>query len=128
VGALNIAVVLLTLALAAANGANDVSKGVATLAGAGVARYRTAIVWGTGTTLIGAIASSVFAEHLSALFSRGIIATPPTPAFALAVLVGAAGWVALATAMRVPVSTTHAIVGALIGAKARPLRSCVAAT
>jgi inorganic phosphate transporter, PiT family len=58
----------------------------------------------------------VFAEHLSALFSRGIIATPPTPAFALAVLVGAAGWVALATAMRLPVSTTHAIVGALIGA------------
>src|SRR5712691_6353068 len=41
---------------------------------------------------------------------------PRHPAFALAVLVGAAGWVALATAMRLPVSTTHAIVGALIGA------------
>ena len=115
-GAVSIAVVLLTLGLAAANGANDVSKGVATLAGAGVARYRTAILWGTGTTLIGALASGVVAEHLSALFSRGIVASPPTPAFALAVLMGAAVWVAFATTMRLPVSTTHAIVGALIGA------------
>ena len=33
--------------LAFANGANDVSKGVATLAGSGRASYRTAIAWGT---------------------------------------------------------------------------------
>jgi PiT family inorganic phosphate transporter len=57
---LTVAVVLLTLALGAANGANDVSKGIATLAGAGVARYRTAILWGTGTTLIGAALRSLF--------------------------------------------------------------------
>jgi PiT family inorganic phosphate transporter len=53
-----IAVLLLTLALAAVNGANDLSKGVATLAGAGVVRYRTAILWGAATTLVGAIASA----------------------------------------------------------------------
>src|SRR5437762_12406950 len=34
---------LLLLGLAAANGANDTAKGVATLAGAGVTRYRTAL-------------------------------------------------------------------------------------
>ncbi|MGH3694943.1 MAG: hypothetical protein ACRDRX_13310 [Pseudonocardiaceae bacterium] len=38
------AVFVLLVALAAANGSNDVPKGVATLAGAGVARYRTAIL------------------------------------------------------------------------------------
>jgi len=40
---------LLFLALAAlayANGANDVSKGVATLVGSGTSRYRQALVWG----------------------------------------------------------------------------------
>lgn len=114
--ALSAAVLLLTLGLAAANGANDVSKGVATLAGAGVARYRTAILWGTGSTFVGAIASAAFAERISLLFSRGIVAVPPTPVFALAVLVGATAWVCFATATRLPVSTTHAIVGALIGA------------
>lgn len=75
---------LLTLVLAAANGANDVSKGVATLAGGGVARYRTAILWGTGTTFVGAVASAAFADRMSVLFSRGIVAAPPTPPFALA--------------------------------------------
>lgn len=112
--AVSIAVLLLTLGLAAANAANDVSKGVATLAGAGVARYRTAILWGTGSTLVGAIASAAFAERI--LFSRGIVAGPPAPVFALAVLVGATAWVCFATATRSPVSTTHAILGALIGA------------
>jgi len=115
-GALTVAVVLLTLMLAAANGANDVSKGIATLAGAGVARYRTAIVWGTGTTLIGAAASIFVSERLTALFSRGIVTAPPTLPFAEAVLLGASAWVGLATITRLPVSTTHAIVGALIGA------------
>ena len=47
------------LALAAANGANDVSKGVATLAGSGVTRYRPAIIWGAATTLAGALVSGL---------------------------------------------------------------------
>ena len=114
--ALSVAVMFLTVALAAANGANEVSKGIAILAGAGVARYRTAILWGTVTTLVGAVASMTVAERLTALFSRGIVTAPPTLPFALAVLVGATVWVGFATTTRLPVSTTHAIVGALIGA------------
>jgi inorganic phosphate transporter, PiT family len=113
---MTIAIFVLLVALAAANGSNDVPKGVATLAGAGVARYRTAILWGTVTTLAGALCSLALASKLTALFSQGIVSATPTPAFALAVLVGAGAWVALATATRLPVSTTHALIGALIGA------------
>jgi phosphate/sulfate permease len=115
-----IGVVALTLALAAANGANDVSKGVATLAGAGVTRYRTAVLWGATTTFVGALISSSFAERMNTLFSRGIVTTPPTMSFAMAVLAGALAWVGIATLARLPVSTTHAIVGALIGAGVQP--------
>lgn len=115
---MTVAIVILVVLLAAVNGANDVPKGVATLAGAGVTRYRTAILWGTVTTLAGSLVSLTLASKLTALFSKGIVSAPPTPAFALAVLCGAAAWVLFATITRLPVSTTHAIVGALIGAGA----------
>lgn len=109
-------IVVLLVGLAVANGANDVCKGVATLAGAGITRYRTAILWGTATTCVGALLSIQLGRGMGKLFSKGIVAGTPTTAFALAVLVGAAAWVALASLARLPVSTTHAIVGALVGA------------
>jgi len=111
-----VAIFGLLVFLAAMNGANDVSKGIATLAGAGVTRYRTAIAWGTVTTLGGCLLSLTVAAKLTALFSKGIVSHPPTNAFTLAVLVGAGAWVAIATLTRLPVSTTQAIIGALVGA------------
>ena len=110
------AILTLPVAVAAPNGGTDVPKGVATLAGAGVTRYRTAIIWGTVATFAGALVSLHFAGRLVKLFSKGIVTARPTPAFALAVLLGVAVWVGVATVARLPVSTTHAIVGALVGA------------
>ncbi len=109
---------ILLVALAAANGANDVSKGVATLVGSGITRYRTAILWGALTTLVGALASGLFAERMLNLFSSGIVSAMPSRAFTLSVIIGALGWVAVATATRLPVSTTHAIIGSILGAGA----------
>ncbi len=111
-----IVVFLLVAALAAVNGSNDVPKGVATLAGAGVTKYRSAILWGTITTLIGCVCSLGLASKMTALFSKGIITGATTDAFAVAVLAGAAFWVGLATLLRLPVSTTHALIGGMVGA------------
>jgi inorganic phosphate transporter, PiT family len=113
---MEVLVLVLVLALAAANGANDVPKGVATLSAAGVAKIRTAVVWGTITTAIGCLVSLTFAAKMTALFSKGIVSAAPTPAFAVAVLTGTSAWVAFATWRRLPVSTTHALVGSLLGA------------
>ncbi|MGH3433738.1 MAG: inorganic phosphate transporter [Thermocrispum sp.] len=109
------AVLVLTVLLAAANGANDVAKGVATLAGAGVTRYRTAIMWGAATTLLGGVLAVWLGAAMQSLFASGIVDTEPTARFALAVLTGTAGWVTVATLARLPVSTTHALVGSLVG-------------
>ena len=51
-------ILALTLALAFANGANDVSKGIATLAGSGIANYRAIILWGTIWTVAGAMTAA----------------------------------------------------------------------
>jgi len=109
---------LLVLALAYANGTNDVSKAIATLVGSGVTDYRTAILWGTIWTTVGAAVSGIVAGAMLNTFSTGLIqpgiAAPP--ALAGAVLFGAIAWVLVASRTGLPVSTTHALTGALVGA------------
>ena len=108
---------MLVLALAFANGANDVSKAIATLVGSGVTGYRTAILWGTVWTVIGAGLSGLVATAMVKTFSQGLLApgisTPPT--LAAAVLTGAVLWVLVASWTGLPVSTTHALTGAIVG-------------
>lgn len=111
-------VLLLVLALAFANGANDVPKGVATVVGARLAGIRTALIWATAMTVVGSLISLQLAEKMTKLFSSGIVSATPTAPFAAAVLIGTAGWVALATVFKLPVSTTHALIGSLLGAGA----------
>jgi inorganic phosphate transporter, PiT family len=104
-------------ALAFANGANDVSKGVATLVGSGVADCRRATLWGAGWTAVGGALGFLFSGAMIATFAHGLLATGATPslAAALATIGGAAAWVLIATRTGLPVSTTHAIVGSLVG-------------
>jgi len=108
---------LLVMALAYANGTNDVSKAIATLVGSGVTNYRTAILWGTIWTVAGAGLSAFVASAILKTFSTGLIQpgiTTPS-ALALAILIGAMAWVLVASRTGVPVSTTHALTGALVG-------------
>jgi inorganic phosphate transporter, PiT family len=110
---------LAAAALAYANGANDNLKGVATLLGSGTTSYRGALLWGTATTLAGSALAWLFTHELLAAFSgRGIVAGSLVgdPRFLSAVGLGAALVVLLATWRGLPISTTHALVGALAGA------------
>jgi PiT family inorganic phosphate transporter len=107
------------LFLAYSNGANDNFKGVATLFGSRTCSYRAALVWATATTLSGSLLALVFAHGLVDAFKgKGLVPDAITvqPAFLLAVGFGAALTVMLATWTGLPVSTTHALTGALVGA------------
>ncbi|MGH9317831.1 MAG: inorganic phosphate transporter [Thermoanaerobaculia bacterium] len=113
-----VAMLGLVLLLAYANGANDVSKGIATLVGSGVSSFQAAVVWGAVWTVCGGLLAASASQGLVATFSgKGFLARPVEgPAFLSAVAAGAIGWVLFASRTGLPVSTTHAIAGALAGA------------
>ncbi len=105
--------------LAYANGANDNFKGVATLFGTGTSDYRRALRWATFCTLLGSLASLLLAGGLLATFQgKGLVPDEITAGsgFRIATVSGAAATVFLASRLGLPISTTHALVGALVGA------------
>ena len=105
--------------LAYSNGANDNFKGVASLFGSRTCGYRTAISWATVATLAGSVAALFLAQTLLKKFSgKGLVpdALIASPQFVLAVALGAGATVILATLLGFPISTTHGLTGALVGA------------
>jgi inorganic phosphate transporter, PiT family len=101
------------------NGANANFKGVASLYGSGTTTLRTAAIWGTVTTFAGSVAALFLAKGLLTTFGgRGVVpdALAISPDFLCAVAIGGAATSFLATRFGFPVSTTHALVGALVGA------------
>ena len=109
---------IVTIFLAYSNGANDNFKGVATLFGSKTTNYRTALSWATITTFAGSCFSILIAHKLVIAFSgKGLVSTSVTqmPDYLLAVGLGAALTVFIATLLGFPVSTTHALIGALVG-------------
>ena len=107
----------LVLLLAFANGTNDVSKSIATLVGSGVSHYSRAIAWGTTWTVAGAGLSAFVATSMVKTFSTGFLPPDITiqSSLALSVLSGSIAWVLFASRTGLPVSTTHALTGSLIG-------------
>ncbi|MFA5983629.1 MAG: inorganic phosphate transporter [Methylococcaceae bacterium] len=104
--------------LAYSNGSNDNFKGVASLFGSGVASYKTALVWATITTFAGSICALLLAQTLLLKFSgKGIApdALIQSIPFITAVATGAGLTVILASRFGFPISTTHALLGALSG-------------
>ena len=100
-------------------GANDVANAMGTSVGSGAISIRTAILIAAVFEFAGA---ALAGGHVTKTIRKGII--DPSPIIdhpevlvlgMLAALLAAAIWLALASARGWPVSTTHAIVGALVG-------------
>ena len=107
-----------TLMLAYSNGANDNFKGVASLYGSKTASYRAAVNWATVTTFAGSLSAIFVAQSLLRAFSgRGVVPgrIANSEGFLLAIALGAGLTVIAATRFGFPVSTTHALTGAILG-------------
>ncbi|MBX7230976.1 MAG: inorganic phosphate transporter [Bdellovibrionales bacterium] len=116
-----IAILLAGLFLAFSNGANDNFKGVATLLGSRTTTYKTALLWASFTTFAGSITAFFLAQKLMANFSgKGLVPDQivQLTSFSVSVAIAAALTVFFATKFGFPISTTHAITGALVGAGA----------
>jgi PiT family inorganic phosphate transporter len=112
-------IIIATLAVAYANGANANFKGVASLFGSGTTSYWAAVQWATITTAAGcAVAIFGSSAMLSSFSGKGLVADSLTvqPSFLFAVAAGAAIANLLATRLGFPVSTTHMLIGGLLGA------------
>ena len=113
-----ILIIISMVFLAYANGANDNFKGVATLLGSHTLSHKHALILATITTLAGSLTAAFFATELAKAFSgKGLVplALVSTPEFMLAVMLGAALTVFVAAKFGVPISTTHSLIGGLVG-------------
>ncbi|MCR4337687.1 MAG: inorganic phosphate transporter [Candidatus Omnitrophica bacterium] len=112
-------IIIATLLVAYANGANDNFKGVATLVGSGTTDYKKALAWATVTTLAGSLTAFFGASKLVETFSgKGLVpdALIASPDFLIAVAIGTSLTVLIAALTGIPISTTHGLTGALVGA------------
>jgi inorganic phosphate transporter, PiT family len=110
---------LAAILLCYSNGANDNFKGFATVWGSGASDFDTAKLFATVATVAGAITALYIAHDLVASFSgRGLVPNElaGTTSFVFSVALGAGSTVLLATFLGFPISTTHAIIGGLVGA------------
>ncbi len=111
--------IISALFVAFSNGANDNFKGFATVWGSDTLSYRAALTLATIATVAGSVASLFLAEALLVHFSgKGLVpeVVASNPAFITSVAFAAALTVFTATRLGLPVSTTHALIGGLIGA------------
>ncbi len=113
-----IATALVGLYMAWNIGANDVANSMASAVGARAITIRQAVVIAGILNLAGA---ALVGSHVTHTVTRGIV-SPEAIASSRMVILGAfstllaaSGWVFLATWKGFPVSTTHSIIGALIG-------------
>lgn len=112
-------ILIAALFLAFSNGANDNFKGFATVWGSDTLNYRQALALATVATVAGSLVALFLAETLVQNFSgKGLVADAVvnTPLFMLSVASGAAFTIFFATRLGYPVSTTHALIGGLLGA------------
>lgn len=110
--------VLVGMFMAFAIGANDVANGMATAVGAKAITPKQAALLASFLEFLGAV---MFGATVTKTIASGIVAiehiTNPNHVIygAIAALLSAGIWVMLATVFGMPVSTTHSIIGGMIG-------------
>lgn len=110
--------IIIGLAMAMAIGANDVANSMATAVGAKAITIKQAVIIAAILEFSGAF---FFGKTVTETIRNGIVSAdavtdPKAMLFgAFAALIAATLWIFMATAFELPVSTTHSIVGGMVG-------------
>src|SRR3954469_17358778 len=106
-------VVLTALAFDYINGFHDAANAVATVVSTGVLPLRTAILLAALLNFVGALSGTAVASTIG----RGLVATEEvTQSVVLSALLGAIAWNLFTWYFGIPSSSSHALVGGLVGA------------
>jgi inorganic phosphate transporter, PiT family len=109
-----VALIGVALAFDFLNGLHDAANSIATIVSTRVLRPRYAVFW---AAFFNFIAFLFFGLHVAETIGRGIVqADVVTPAVVFAALVGAIAWNLITWALGIPSSSSHALIGGLVGA------------
>lgn len=109
-----IALIAVALAFDFLNGMNDAANSIATVVSTRVLRPHYAVLW---AAFFNFIAFLVFGLHVAETIGRGIIeADIVTPRVIFGALAGAIVWQIITNRLGIPSSSSHALIGGLVGA------------
>ena len=96
------------------NGMNDAANSIATVVSTRVLSPRLAVLW---AAFFNFAAAFLFGGHVASTIGKGVVdPSIVTPLMLLATLGGAIVWTYACTHLGLPISVSHALVGALVGA------------
>lgn len=96
------------------NGLNDAANAIATIVTTRVLSPRKAVLW---AAFFNFVAAFLFETHVASTVGKGLVrADIVTPDLILATLLSAIGWTVYCTQRGLPISVSHALIGALAGA------------
>src|SRR6476660_8488530 len=114
--ALPILIALITVALAFdfLNGLHDAANSIATIVSTRVLRPQHAVIW---AAFFNFVAFLIFGAHVAETVGTGIVAADIVdPRVVFAALAGAMAWNIITWALGIPSSSSHALIGGLVGA------------
>jgi PiT family inorganic phosphate transporter len=109
-----IALVVVALAFDFLNGLHDAANSIATIVSTRVLRPQTAVAW---AAFFNFIAFLVFGSHVAQTIGVGIVSADVIdPRVVFGALMGAIAWNLITWALGIPSSSSHALIGGLVGA------------
>ena len=109
-----VALIAIALAFDFLNGMNDAANAIATVVSTRVLRPQYAVAW---AALFNFVAFLVFGLHVAETVGRGIVeADIVTARVIFAALTGAIVWQVITNRLGIPSSSSHALIGGLVGA------------
>jgi inorganic phosphate transporter, PiT family len=109
-----IALIIVALAFDFLNGLHDAANSIATIVSTRVLRPQHAVVW---AAFFNFVAFLIFGAHVAQTVGTGIVSADIVdPHVVLGALVGAMAWNIITWALGIPSSSSHALIGGLVGA------------